>query len=108
MDGRQLVVSRSEGLEAPGGWISVHTNALPGRPIEGELTFLCELWEVDARGEPTARIENASCVTRIPESELTYIFQARLPGKAPAFYRLSVDVQRGAFRTRLCQLPHSP
>lgn len=92
VDGRQLVVSRSFGTKAPGAWISVHTNAVPGEPISGEFGFDIALHATDSAGKPVRLLEQVKTAMAIPTAA-THIFQSHLPDDAPANYRLAVTVR---------------
>ena len=92
VEGRQLVVSRSWGTNAPGQSIGVHVNALPHEPIPGEFRFEITLHATDLTGEPRRRLEQTTVAMAIP-STATDIFQAHLPNAAPAYYCLAVTVR---------------
>ncbi len=100
VEGRELVVSSSSGLAAPGEWVGIHINALPDAPIAGEFEFRITLAEIDELGTPLGVLEERSVQTRIP-TEVTDLLDTHLPMKSPAYYRIAVGVTSDGFEAEV-------
>ncbi|MDQ2760636.1 MAG: hypothetical protein M3Y17_09465 [Actinomycetota bacterium] len=97
IEGRQMIVSSSWGVESPGAWIGVHANAVD-KPIPGEFEFRIEVAEVDALGQPTSIVQQRSLRTSV-SNEPTELLErdAHPPAAAPAWYRIRTSVSQDAF-----------